>query len=101
MLSHTVYFKLKDSSKDASEALAADCRTYLKNHPGVEFFAAGLLAEEFNRPVNDLDFDVCLHVVFDTKENHDLYQVAEDHLTFIGRNKESWGNVRVFDAYVS
>lgn len=101
MLSHTVYFKLKDSSNDAAEALAADCRAYLKNHPGIEFFAAGLLADEFDRPVNDHNFDVCLHVVFDTKENHDLYQVAEDHLTFIGRNKESWDNVRVFDAYVS
>lgn len=101
MLSHTVYFKLNDSTKEAAEALAADCRTYLKNHPGVEFFAAGTLAEEFDRPVNDQNFDVCLHVVFDTKENHDLYQVAEDHLTFIAKNKESWATVRVFDAYVS
>ena len=100
MLSHTVYFKLKDSSKEAAEALTTDCQTYLKNHPGVQFFAAGPLAPEFNRPVNDHDFDVCLHVVFDTKESHDSYQVAKDHLTFIDRNKESWENIRVFDAYV-
>jgi len=95
-----VYFTLKDSSETAIKALVADCHQYLKEHPGVVFFAAGTLVSELQRPVNDRDFHVALNVVFDSKESHDAYQVIEDHLTFIGKNKDNWETIRVFDAYV-
>ena len=100
-LSHVVFFKLKDSSQANVQALVDDCHQYLKNHPGVHFFAAGTLAKEYARPVNDHAFDVCLNLVFDSRDAHDAYQTVEDHLTFIARNKESWDKVRVFDADVS
>lgn len=101
MLSHMVYFTLKDSSEAAQQTLVDACQKYLKNHDGVTFFAAGKLASEFERPVNVRDFHVALHVIFDTKESHDTYQVSEDHLTFIAEGKENWEQVRVFDAYVN
>ncbi len=101
MLAHNVYFTLEDASPSQVAALVAACQKYLKNHPGVVFFAAGTVGNEFARPVNDRMYHVALHVVFKDKASHDLYQVAPDHLKFIEENKTNWRNVRVFDSYVS
>ena len=100
MLSHTVYFTLKDSSDSACQKLVDACHSFLKGHSGIAFFAAGRLASEFNRPVNDLAYHVALQVVFDDRESHDVYQVSENHLAFIAEGKENWEQVRVFDAWV-
>ena len=100
MLSHIVYFTLKDSSEAACQKLVDACHKYLKPHDGVAFFAAGTRAEEFQRDVNDRDFHVALHVVFDDKDAHDVYQTSDNHLAFIDEGKSNWAQVRVFDAYV-
>ncbi len=100
MLSHMVYFTLNDASPAACQKLVEDCHKFLKPHSGIVFYAAGTLASEFQRPVNDREFHVALHVVFDTKESHDVYQVSESHQQFISSNKDNWAKVRVFDAYV-
>lgn len=100
MLAHNVYFLLNDGSAAAKAKLAAACKKYLTGHPGTVFFAAGTLATELDRPVNDRDFDVALQVVFDGKEAHDQYQQAERHLKFIEESKDNWKKVRVFDSYV-
>ena len=39
----------------------------------------GVLCAELRRDVNDLDFDVALHIVFDTKAAQDAYQEAPRH----------------------
>ncbi len=100
MLAHNVYFSLKDKSEAAKTAMVVACKKYLADHPGVVFFAAGTLVAELDRPVNDRDFDIALHVIFDTKASHDLYQTAPMHLQFIAENREGWEKVRVFDSYV-
>ena len=53
------------------------------------------------RPVNDRNYDVALHVVFDGRESHDAYQIAPRHLEFIAEGKENWKTVRVFDSDAS
>ena len=100
MLAHNVFFTLHDRSTAAKERLVAACKKYLADHPGVVFFAAGTLAEELDRPVNDREFDVALHVIFDTPANQDIYQTAPLHLQFIAEEKETWAKVRVFDSLV-
>lgn len=100
MLSHNVFFTLQDDSPEAINSMVAACHKYLKEHPGVVFFAAGTVANEFARPVNDRMFDVALHVVFKDKEAHDIYQTAPDHVKFIEENKPNWKQVRVFDSWV-
>lgn len=99
-LAHNVFFSMKDASPAAQERLVAACQRYLKNHQGVVFFAAGTLAQEFAREVNDRDFQVGLHVVFASKADHDRYQDHPEHLKFIEEQKENWAKVRVFDSYV-
>jgi len=100
MLAHSVYFSLDDDSEEAKARLVAACKKYLSSHPGTAFFAAGTLVEDLDRPVNDHDFDVALHVVFENRAAHDQYQQAPDHLKFIEENKDNWKQVRVFDSYV-
>ena len=97
---HSVYFTLNDNSDAAKETLVAACKKYLTGHPGAEFFAAGTLATDCTRPVNDRDFDVSLLVVFENKAAHDQYQKSERHLKFIAENKGNWKKVRVFDSYL-
>ena len=99
-LAHNVYFTLGDNSPAARARLVDACYKYLKDHPGVTFFAAGEIVEAHAREVNVRDWDVGLHVVFAGKEQHDLYQKAEDHQTFIAENQDNWKSVRVFDTYV-
>jgi len=99
LLAHNVFFTLKDKSPEACEALVTDCHEYLNGHPGTAYFAAGVLCKELARPVNDHDFDVALHVIFETKQDQDTYQVSDRHIQFIEKNKESWEQVRVFDNY--
>lgn len=100
-LAHNVFFTLKEKTPAAREKLVAACHKYLKPHPGVTFFAAGSRAVALAREVNDLDFDVSLHVIFDSKESHDRYQTAALHLKFIEENQSLWSKVRVFDSLLS
>jgi hypothetical protein len=100
MLAHIVYFTLHDHSPTAIEAMVDACRKYLSNHPGTVHFSAGTRAAEYQRPVNDLDFHVALHVIFESRAAHDAYQVAPRHQQFIQENKANWARVRVFDADV-
>ena len=50
--------------------------------------------------MNDRDFDVALHVVFDSKASHDKYQEAPRHKQFIEEQQKNWKQVRVFDSWV-
>jgi len=100
MLAHNVFFSLRDNSNEAKEKLLAACRKYLSTHPGIIFFACGTLVEDLRRDVNDRDFDVALHIVFENRSAHDAYQIAPLHERFINENKASWNTVRVFDSNV-
>ncbi len=101
MLSHMVYFTLNEWSDSAVADLVSACHTYLKDHPGIVFFAAGTRVDDLQRPVNDQDFHVSLHLVFDSRAAHDAYQEHEAHQTFIAENQARWKQVRVFDSMVS
>jgi hypothetical protein len=98
---HDVYFTLKDSTPKERQKLVDACKKYLTGHPGSTFFAVGTLARDLDRPVNDRDWDVSLHIVFKDRAAHDKYQDAERHLQFIKENKDGWKKVRVFDSVAS
>lgn len=100
MVGHMVFFTLKESTPENREKLVAACKKYLTDHPGTVYFSAGTRAEEFDREVNDKEFDVALHLVFEDKAAHDKYAVAPRHLEFIEENKDGWAKVRVFDSNV-
>jgi hypothetical protein len=100
ILAHDVYFTLKDASPEARQKLAEACRTYLSEHEGTVFFAAGVRAAGLERDVNDRAFDVSLHVYFQSMAAHDAYQDHARHKRFIEENGAEWQAVRVFDSWV-
>ena len=99
-LLHAVFFTLKDRSPQACDALVGACQKYLTDHPGAIHFSAGLRGREYVRPVNDQHFDVALVIVFATEADHDRYQSAPRHRTFVEEQSPNWAEVRVFDALV-
>ena len=96
MLSHAVYFTLKDTSPAAIDKLVASCREHLSGHPGVASFTVGRCAA-YDRQVNDRAFHVALGLIFESHDAHDTYQTSPRHQQFIADNAESWAQVRVFD----
>ena len=58
------------------------------------------VAADLRRDVNDIGFDVALHIVFTDKPAHDVYQESPSHMRFIAENKGGWKQVRVFDSVV-
>ena len=100
MLSHDVFFTLIDSSPSAATRLIDSCHALLRDHPGVIFFSVGTRDADLDRDVNDCEFHVGLHVVFEDRASHDSYQDAPDHHAFIEENEDNWGAVRVFDSTV-
>ena len=97
MLAHSVFFRLKDRSPAAIERLVAGCRDHLSGHRGELVFAVGTCSA-YDREVNDRDWQVALHIVFDSRAAHDAYQQAERHEIFIAAHADEWEQVRVFDA---
>ncbi|MCA8965965.1 MAG: Dabb family protein [Planctomycetes bacterium] len=97
-LAHDVFFTLTDNSPAACDRLVAACYERLAGIPGIVFFTAGTRVPDLQRDVNDKDYDVSLHVYFESRAAHDAYQQAAPHLQFIADNKANWKAVRVFDS---
>jgi hypothetical protein len=97
---HNVFFSLKDTSPSLVQALVDDCKQYLTVQDGIVSFSCGVREAELNRDVNDGDFDVSLHILFESRAEHDAYQDDGQHHVFVERNKDNWANVRVFDSVV-
>jgi hypothetical protein len=95
---HIVFFTLADPSDANRERLIEACKQYLSGHEGTVHFSVGTLAAEMDRDVNQRDFDVSLHVIFDSRASHDRYQEHPRHLQFVEENKMLWNRVRVFDS---
>lgn len=98
-LAHCVYFTLNENTNEARQGLISACNEFLTDHPGTLFFGVGPRADSYQRPVNDQSFDVALVLVFATKADHDRYQVSDRHQQFLASQKDTWANVRVFDAF--
>lgn len=101
MLVHNVFFSLNESTLENRDKLVAACHKYLSGHPGTVFYCAGPVAAELDRSVNDRDWDVGLHLIFENMAAHDAYQVHPRHLAFIEENKATWKKVRVFDSHAA
>ena len=99
-LMHSVYFTLHDRTPAKAAELVAACHKYLNGQAGIAFFAAGVCDPELDRPVNDREYDVALHLLFVDKAAHDAYQTDPTHAVFIAECKGGWARVRVFDADV-
>lgn len=100
-LAHMVFFTLKDHSKEARAKFLDSCKKLLTGHEGTTYFSIGTMAEDADEPgVSVKDFDVALHVVFESKAAKDKYLVHPRHKQFVEDNRASFEKVRVFDSYL-
>jgi len=97
-LAHIVFFTLAESNDANRAKLIEGCKKYLDRHEGVVYFGVGVNAPEYDRDVNDRDYDVALHLVFATAKDQDVYQTHTRHLEFLKECKSLWKKVRVFDS---
>jgi hypothetical protein len=100
MIIHNVFFALNDNSPAARQALIAGCWKYLSPLSGILHFWAGELAADHVRPVNDRDWDVGLHVVYQDKAAHDYYHEHPLHDQFVAEFQDNWKTSRVFDSVI-
>ena len=98
--SHAVFFTLAEPNDANRDALIEACKQFLSAHEGEIHFFVGTRAAEMDREVNVRDFDVSLHVVFDSRASHDKYQQHPRHLQFVKDHATLWKSVRVFDSYL-
>jgi hypothetical protein len=101
-LAHMVFFGLKDHSKESRQKFIDSCVKYLQNHEGAIYFSVGEIAEDkdIQEPVSVTDFDVALHVVFDSKESKAKYLVNPRHVEFVKENGPYFAKARVFDSFL-
>lgn len=98
-LAHDVYFELLDDSPAACDEFIEACWT-LAELDGIRFFASGTRIESLDRGVNDLGYDVSLHVFFVDQAAYDAYLGHPVHLALLESYAKSWKSVRVFDSFV-
>jgi hypothetical protein len=97
-LAHIVFFTLAESNDANRSKLIDACKKYLDKHEGVDYFGVGVNAPEYDREVNDRDYDVALHMIFKTARHQDAYQTHPRHVKFVEEYKALWKKVRVFDS---
>lgn len=100
LLSHNVYFALKEATPEAKQKLVDACKKHLSQHPGLVYFAAGTRCEEAKSPLHVQDFDVALIMVFKSHDALKTYAASAAHQKFIAENMATFKSVRVFDADV-
>ena len=88
-LAHIVFFTLAESNDANRSRLIEGCKQYLDKHEGLNYFAIGVNAPEYDRDV---------HLIFATAADQDTYQTHPRHLEFLGKCKSLWKKVRVFDS---
>jgi hypothetical protein len=97
-LAHIVFFTLAESNDANRSKLLEGCKKYLDKHEGCVYFGVGVNAAQYAREVNDRDYDVALHLVFESANDHDVYQTHPRHMKFVEECKGLWKKVRVFDS---
>jgi hypothetical protein len=97
-LAHIVFFTLAESNGANRSKLVEGCKKFLDKHEGLFYFGVGVNAPEYAREVNDRDYDVALHLIFETAKDHDAYQTHPRHVKFVEECRGLWKKVRVFDS---
>jgi hypothetical protein len=82
MFSHVVIFWTDPSKPSAADELVAGAEKYLRPIPGVRLFHVGRMTHS-SRDVVDQSYQVALNLTFDTRADHDAYQIHPSHIEFV------------------
>ncbi|WP_200979451.1 Dabb family protein [Echinicola sp. 20G] len=98
VLIHQVYFWLKNPKKDL-KGFIEGCEKLVKID-SIKKAYIGTPAVTERRDVVDHSFQVSLTVYFDSLEDHNHYQLHEDHKAFIAAHEGKWEKVQVYDTKI-
>ena len=97
-LIHHVFFWLKNKqSREDLNKLVEGLNT-LKKIGEVKLFKIGVPAQTPKRDVIDVSYQVSLMTMFESIEDHNVYQDHDIHLAFVENYKHLWEKVTVFDS---
>ena len=97
VVAHMVFFTLKESNAENRKKLIDAAKEYLGGHPGEIYFSVGEMAN-MKEPVSQVDFDVAVHILFESKAAHDQYLTSARHHKFSAVARPLDKKVRVFDS---
>ncbi|MEM7600792.1 MAG: Dabb family protein [Verrucomicrobiota bacterium] len=97
MVRHNVYFWLDDSLTDEQRAEFEGGLGALGQIDVVQSASFGKPAGTPERPVTQNTFDYALVLEFDSVEQHNAYQVHDEHHVFVDQFSVWFKEVRVFD----
>ncbi|WP_139955943.1 Dabb family protein [Flavicella sediminum] len=95
---HTVLFWLKnpESSEDKT-AFKSSLEKFISNSKFIESSFIGTPPKK-ERAVIDDSFTFSLSVGFQSKKQHDAYQIEDVHTTFIEESSQLWDRVLIYDS---
>ncbi|HKQ71716.1 MAG TPA: Dabb family protein [Polyangiaceae bacterium] len=96
MLTHCVFFWLKEGVSASDKAAFEEGVRSLTAIPGVVHGTAGAPAAS-DRPVVDRSYSYALMVVFHDMAGHDVYQTHPIHRAFLSKCSPLWTKVVVYD----
>jgi len=97
VVAHTVYFTMKESTRENIDKCIAACKKYASKHEGLILFACGERAEPPAMPISDKDFHVAQVLIFTSREALEKYSKSEDRQKFVAEGRPLWSKVRVFE----
>jgi len=97
MLSHIVVFWLKEDLPEAHQSAFRQGLESLKSIESARSVYIGAPAKTGNRPVIDQSYSFALTVLFDTIQDHDIYQVHPIHQAFLKQFGSFWSRVLIYD----
>ena len=99
MLSHIVVFWIKEDLPDAQRSAFRQGLESLKAIESARSVYIGAPAKTGDRTVIDKSYSLALTVLFDTIQNHDIYQVHPIHQAFLKQfgSYSYWSRVMIYD----
>lgn len=101
MLIHQVYFWLKDpDNSEAQQQLRKGLETLLTIET-MQSGHIGVPAATPRREVVDHSYSLAYYTVFETLEDHEVYQSHPTHLEFVKNCQHLWTKVQIYDYQVN
>lgn len=94
---HVVFFWLIDDTVEVSRKFEYEVRQYISQIDEIRTSHIGTPADT-HRDVIDNTWSFSLILTFDSKEEQDIYQGHQAHLTFIEKASSLWEKVLVYDS---
>lgn len=97
MLTHQVYFWLKEPQSEVAQAQFKEGLESLLTIETIHSGHIGIPAATVARDVVDHSYSFAYYTTFETLQDHEVYQTHPIHLAFVNNYQHLWERVQVYD----